>query len=543
MLADACGLGISAAQILLNRGVRTPDEAKPFLDATLAGLSSPAPMVDRAEAAARIVQAIRASERIVVFGDYDVDGTTSAVILSEVIAALGGEVRTLIADRFAGGYGLSAPALDRCLAEGPGLIVTCDCGSSDHERIAEAQARGVDVIVVDHHLVPEEPLPALAFLNPHRPDCGFAFKGMCSAGLAFSLGAALRTQMNAKLDLRSWLDLVAVGTIADLAPLTDDNRRLVRAGLRRLGSAGSRPGLRAMCQAAKIADSAQVTARDVAFRLSPRLNAPGRLGESELTLRFLMADTREEAWSLLERVEALNDERKVLTDTATREALAQVRELWGPTPDHGVVAASDGWHRGVVGIAAARLVDALGVPATVIALDGNDGHGSVRTAGEFDVHRALTQCAACLRGYGGHRAAAGLSLTRDALEAFQGAFIAASSSAACSMAGAIPVDVVLGGAFRVPSVEDLHRLGPFGEGHAVPLFQVDAHVVEAAPVGADGSHAKLTLKAAQDTFRAFAPSLYERIDGRSELSLVGEFQPDHWMGGRSVELLVKDVLD
>jgi single-stranded-DNA-specific exonuclease len=543
MLADACGLGISAAQILLNRGIRTPDEAQPFLDATLAGLSSPASMVDRAEAAARIVQAIRASERIVVFGDYDVDGTTSAVILSEVIAALGGEVRTLIADRFDGGYGLSAPALGRCLAEGPGLIVTCDCGSSDHERLAEAQAHGVDVIVVDHHLVPKEPLPAFAFLNPHRPECGFGFKGLCSAGLAFSLGAALRTQMSAKLDLRPWLDLVAVGTIADLAPLTDDNRRLVRAGLRRLGSDACRPSLRAICQAAKIPDSAQITARDVAFRLSPRLNAPGRLGESELALRFLMADSREEAWSLLQQVEALNDERKALTDTATREALAQVQELWGAAPAHGVVAASDGWHRGVVGIAAARIVDALGVPAAVIALDGNEGHGSVRTAGDFDVHGALTRCAACLRGYGGHRAAAGLSLGRDALDAFRQAFIAASSSAGRSATGAIPVDVALGGAFRVPTVEDLYRLGPFGEGHAVPLFQVEAHVVEAAAVGADGSHAKLTLEVGQDTFRAFAPSLYERVHGRSDLSLVGEFQPDHWMGGRSVELLVKDVLD
>ena len=202
MLADACGLGLTAAQVLLHRGVRDAESARPFLDSTLRGLSSPEPMVDRALASDRIARAIRAKERIVVFGDYDVDGTTSAVILSEVITALGGEVCTLIADRFHGGYGLSEEALERCLAQRPGLLVTCDCGSSDHQRIAKATAGGVDVIVVDHHLVPEQPLPAFAFLNPHRPDCGFAFKGLCSASLAFSLGAALRSELGAQLDLR-----------------------------------------------------------------------------------------------------------------------------------------------------------------------------------------------------------------------------------------------------------------------------------------------------------------------------------------------------
>ena len=175
MLADACGLGLSAGQILLNRGIDTPNEAGAFLDATLRGLSSPEPMVDRGAASERIGRAIRARERIVVFGDYDVDGTTSALILSEVIEALGGEARTLIADRFRGGYGLSEQALNRCLAQSPGLLITCDCGSSDHERIASANAKGVDVVVVDHHLVPKETLPALAFLNPHRAECGFAY--------------------------------------------------------------------------------------------------------------------------------------------------------------------------------------------------------------------------------------------------------------------------------------------------------------------------------------------------------------------------------
>ena len=543
MLADDCGLGLTAAQVLLHRGVRDAEEARPFLDSTLRGLSSPEPMADRALASERITRAIRAGERIVVFGDYDVDGTTSAVILSEVIAALGGDVRVLIADRFHGGYGLSDQGLDRCLAERPGLLVTCDCGSSDHERITKARAHGVDVIVVDHHLVPEEALPALAFLNPHRPECGFAYKGLCSAGLAFSLGAALRSEMGAKLDLRAWLDLVAIGTIADLAPLTGDNRRLVRAGLKNLGSPNTRPALVALRQAAKIPESAQLTARDVAFRFAPRLNAPGRLGVADLTLRFLTAKTPKEALRLLQDVEAQNEERKALTNRATEEARAQVIELYGDTPEEGVVVASETWHRGVVGIVAARLVDAFGVPAVVIALDGQHGHGSARTTSGFDVYNALAHCASDLSAWGGHRAAAGMSLSKRALDSFRASFLQATQGAGFGERPSEEIDVALSGAFRVPTVEDLQRLGPFGESHPVPTFLVDAHVVEATGVGEGRVHAKLKLRIGQDSVRAFAPAMFSRIEGRDNLRLVGEFQPDHWIGGRAVELLVKDILD
>ena len=543
MLADACGLGLTAAQVLLHRGVRDAEEARPFLDSTLRGLSSPEPMADRALASERITRAIRAGERIVVFGDYDVDGTTSAVILSEVIAALGGDVRVLIADRFHGGYGLSDQGLDRCFAERPGLLVTCDCGSSDHERIVKARAQGVDVIVVDHHLVPEEALPALAFLNPHRPECGFAYKGLCSAGLAFSLGAALRSEMGAKLDLRAWLDLVAIGTIADLAPLTGDNRRLVRAGLKNIGSPNTRPALVALRQAARIPQSAQLTARDVAFRFAPRLNAPGRLGLADLTLRFLTAKTTKEALRLLQDVEAQNEERKALTDRATEEARAQVIELYGDTPEEGVVVASETWHRGVVGIVAARLVDAFGVPAVVVALDGQHGHGSARTTPGFDVYDALAHCASDLSAWGGHRAAAGMSLSKRALDSFRASFLQATQGAGFGDRPSEEIDLALSGAFRVPTVEDLQRLGPFGESHPVPTFLVDAQVVEATGVGQGRAHGKLKLRIGQDSVRAFAPAMFSRIEGRDNVQLVGEFQPDHWIGGRAVEFLVKDVLD
>src|SRR5262245_43372292 len=266
-------------------------------------------MADRELAADRLARAVRARERIAVFGDYDVDGTTSAAILAGILEQLGGQVTLLLASRFEGGYGLSDGALDRLLQTGPQLLVTCDCGSSDHPRIARARARGIDVIVVDHHLVPNEPLPALAFLNPHRPDCGFAYKGLASCGLALSIGAAIRAVLGAKLDLRPWLDLVAIGTIADVAPLDGDNRALVRAGLGRL-STEPRPGLRALGALAKIEFGEPLSAREVAFRIAPRLNAPGRLGSPDLALELLLARSDEAAFELAVSVDAISEKRR-----------------------------------------------------------------------------------------------------------------------------------------------------------------------------------------------------------------------------------------
>ncbi|MEM8608930.1 MAG: single-stranded-DNA-specific exonuclease RecJ [Myxococcota bacterium] len=542
-LARACSLGVTAGQLLLNRGVTDPSTAEAYLEATLRGLSSPASMADRGMAADRLVRAIQAGERIVVFGDYDVDGTTSALILTEIVEALGGQARTVIADRFRGGYGLSNTALEDCMATSPSVLVTCDCGSSDHERIAEASRRGADVIVVDHHLVPDEPLPALAFLNPHRPECAFGFKGLCSAGLAFSLGAALRAEMSAKIDLREWLDLVAIGTIADLAPLDGDNRRLVRAGLKRFGSGSTRPALRALRQVTNLPDSPYLTARDVAFRVAPRLNAPGRLGHADLTLRLLASKTLTDALRLVQEVEQTNDERKALTHRASDEARAQVVEIYGAEPARGVVVASEAWHRGVVGIVAARLVDAFSVPVVAIAFDGEVGHGSARTPKGFDVYRALEHAQDSLDGWGGHRAAAGLSLRRAELDAFRAAFADATGETSREATPQQAVDVELGGAFRIPTVEDLARLGPFGEGNPTPRYLARAHIAELKGVGEDQAHAKLRLQIGSDTVRAFAPSQFAKLEGRQDATLIGEVQPDHFIGGQAVEFLVTDVLD
>lgn len=542
-LGRALGVSSTIAQLLLHRGLSEPEDARAFLAPQLAGLSDPSPMVDRRVAAARLAAAVRGRQRIVVFGDYDVDGTTAAAILTDMLRALGGDVRALVAQRFAGGYGFSDEALERVLREEPALVVTCDCGSSDHPRLERLRARGVDAIVVDHHLVPEAPLPVLAFLNPHRPDCGFAYKGLCSAGLALSLGAGVRSELGVQLDLRRWLDLVALGTIADVAPLDGDNRRLVRAGLRLLSSDRARPGIMALKEVAKIRPGTPLGAGDVAFRLTPRLNAPGRLGDQQLTLDLLLADDPGRARELATEIEALNQERKAIEASVTEQAAAQVLEVYGDAPTSGVVAAGHGWHRGVVGISAARLVDRFGVPAVVVALEAPHGHGSCRAPDGFPLFDAVSACASQLERFGGHQAASGVVLRAEALDAFREAF-----SLACRSLDVPPPDHVewadielRPNVFDIPGASELSMLEPQGQANSEALFHLPDAAIEQRSIVGDG-HLKLKLRIGARTLAAFGFGMAEALGADvRRVQALGTLRPDTWVGGEAVELRLKAV--
>src|SRR6187551_3600862 len=375
-LALGLGVSLTLAELLDSRGHQDVEATRRFLNPRLSELTAPDAMADRSLAAERMARAIRAGELIAVFGDYDCDGMTSAAIMTEVIEALGGRAVTFIASRFEGGYGVSAAAVDKVLASGAPLLVTCDCGSSDHVSLERLRAAGVDCVVIDHHLVPEEALPAVAFLNPHRPECGFPYKGLASCGLALSVGAALRTALGRELDLRRWLDLVAIGTIADVAPLDGDNRALVRAGLKRLVEA-PRPGLRALMKLAEIDAAYPLVARDVAFRIAPRLNAPGRLGSPELSLRLLLATNPEDAASLADEVEQISQERKLQQQAIIEEAIQDVEQN-GWADRAALTLGRPGWNHGIVGIVAGRLADQYKKPVIVVGFEGVVGRGSVR---------------------------------------------------------------------------------------------------------------------------------------------------------------------
>jgi single-stranded-DNA-specific exonuclease len=566
-LGRACGIGPALGQVLLHRGLGDPDAAQRFLDPRLSSLTPPEAMADRGAAVDRLARAVRRRERVAVFGDYDVDGTTATAVLTEVIEALGGEAVPLLANRFDGGYGLSRPALERCLATGARLLVTCDCGSSDHERIAEANRRGVEVIVIDHHLVPAEPLPALAFLNPHRPECGFPFLGLASVGLALVVAAGLRAALGARLDLRRWLDLVALGTIADVAPLEEDNRALVRSGLRVLRSTDPRPGLAAL-RALAVRRPSQLGARDVAFGLAPRLNAPGRLGDPMASLRLLRARSHGEARALAAELERANQARREVERRLTTEALAQVPL---PTPS-GVVVWGTDWHPGVLGIVAARLVDAHGVPALVLGVDGKTGQarGSGRAPAGRDLHGLLRACRGVLDTFGGHAAACGLELAARRLPELRDAFASASGDdpthrdEAGGPSGGPVADVALDPSqFPVPKAQELDRLEPLGAANPDPVFLLPAAEVTAArEVGAGGAHLALELRLGGGSLRAFWPSFRQPGTGvgagvpfrgdaagdaeagllvGARLDLVGHLSADGYRGGDQVELRVRNI--
>ena len=534
------GLSVSRtfAALLAARGFADVEAARAFLDPRLADLTPPEAMADREAAADRLAYAVRHRERVVVFGDYDVDGITSCAIVTLAVRALGGEAVPILASRFDGGYGFSEAGLARVLAASPGLVVTCDCGSSDHARLETLRARGIDAVVIDHHLVPAEPLPVRAFLNPHRPECGFPFKHLASCGLALSIAAAVRARLGVAYDLRPLLDLVALGTIADVAPLVGDNRALVRAGLARISSA-PRPGLEALSELAGIAAGASIGGEEIAFKFAPRINAPGRLGAPDAALELLLEHDRTRARAIAASLDQACQTRREIERRIFQEALAQI-ETTGQRDAPSIVVADRGWHAGVVGIVASRLVDRFGVPTVVVALDGEHGPGSVRGPRGARLHDALTASSSALLGFGGHQAAAGVKLSAHGVEHFRACFADACASLAAGAGPAIArarAEVELDPRDEPAAVvADFERLEPCGEGNAAAMVALlDVEVANVRIV--KDEHLRLMVRHGDRLLDAFAYGFADRAPPRgARVDLVGALRRDTYRGRGAVEL-------
>ncbi len=538
-LADELGVSVTLADVLHRRGLSDLEGARRFLDPRLSDLSDPEPMADRALAADRLSHAVRKGERIAVFGDYDCDGITSSAITTGVIRALGGEVHALLASRFDGGYGLSPEGAAKVEAVRPSVLVTCDCGSSDHPQIERLKAAGIDVIVIDHHLVPDEPLPALAFLNPHRPECGFPYKGMASCGLALSLAAALRKALGWKLDLRTWLDLVAIGTIADVVPLDGDNRRLVRAGLERLARP-ERPGVRALLELATLRGAPSITGEDVAFRLAPRINAPGRMGPPDVALDLLLARTDADATALAGHIDQLQTARREAQEKILAEAIEDIeRERWADRST--IVVGREGWNHGIVGIVAGQLVRRYERPVIVVGFQDGLGCGSARGPAGSRLYDALAASADCVERFGGHQAAAGVTVRLSRLGELREAFEAACASMPTAAVVDSVTTVQLDPDDDVRRVHaDLGKLEPCGAANPAPELVLRAEVLEAREV--KGGHLKLELRRPDGSrVSAFALGLGDRAGSLAGGSVVvrGKLRLNTWRGASSVELFVE----
>ena len=539
LLASRTGLRPLTARILLSRGHGAPEQITRFFAPRLGELRPPTGMADIERALDRLSRAIHDRETIGVFGDYDVDGVTSAAVLTVAMRALGATVVPRVASR-ADGYGLTVAMVDALAGQSCRVIVTGDCGTSDFAALGRARERGIDVVVIDHHQVPTGQRMAYALINPHQSEDAFPFKGLASCGIAFYLMAALRSRLGiASFDPREMLDLVALGTIADLVPLLDENRILVAAGLRVL-TARRRPGLRALIEVAQLTDEA-IAADQVGFRLTPRLNAAGRLGDAQLALDLLLAPDDLQARALASQLDEVNRERQRIQEQVWVEALAAAVE-WSHAP--AIVVGQQGWHHGVVGIIAARLVDRFEKPVVVIGFDGAIGRGSARTTGGIHLHEVLTGCAGHLDRYGGHAAAAGVSLRPEQLDGFRTAF---SDEVGRRMDGRDRAALVIDGEVDLAEVtlglaEELGRLAPFGAGNGEPLLGIRGlTTTETRVVG--GKHLQLSVSCAGARGDAICFNMADQDPGRGvEIDLIATADCDTFRGNRRARLRVKHLV-
>ncbi|TAJ89905.1 single-stranded-DNA-specific exonuclease RecJ [Reyranella sp.] len=556
------GLPDAICRLLAARDVDL--EAVPdFLDPTLRKfLPDPSHLKDMDAAVARLVHAVRQGERIVVFGDYDVDGATSSALLLRFFRAVGGDIGVYIPDRRKEGYGPNATALVKIKEEGASVVVTVDCGVTAFEPLAEAKRVGLDLIVIDHHMA-EIALPeAIAVVDPNRLDDESPHKQLAAVGVAFLLAVGINRALRdagwygtsrPEPDLRQWLDLVALGTVCDVVPLVGVNRALVRQGLQVMAQRRN-AGLAALADVARLKEPPG--AYHLGFLLGPRVNAGGRVGQADLGARLLSSDDPHEVGALAVRLDEFNAERRAIERELLDQAIARIEGLYGPDRKglpSALLVESEGWHVGVIGIVASRLVERYGRPAFVIGMDGELGKGSGRSVRGVDLGAAVIAArqAGLLVNGGGHAMAAGLTVTRGALPELAH-FLDARIAPQLGVAPAVRelgIDAALAPAAATQELVDMiERAGPFGAGNALPRFALTGvRVSYAQPVGE--GHVRCTLVGAERgrieaiAFRAnqtaLGPALLD--SARPVLHVAGALRIDRFGGRESVRLQIDDA--
>ena len=490
------------AEMLVRRGFATDAEAASFLDPRLKSLCDPFLLPDMDRAVERLLAAIDRRERIVLYGDYDVDGVTSLALLTRVLRAFGGKPECFLPLRVDEGYGLSTDGVARCVETfHPQLLVAVDCGTSSVAEIAALMADGVDAIVIDHHEIKGSLPDCAALVNPKRGD-GFHY--LCSVGLVFKVAhALLKRRPLADFDLREYLDLVALGTVADLVPLVDENRILVKHGLAQLAKTRS-VGLRELMDVAGVRPP--LTPPDVGFKLGPRMNAAGRLGTAQEALELLLTEDGARARALAEDLDVQNRERRKVEDEVHVHAEKQLAEWFDPARDAAIVVGGGSWHPGVVGIVASRLLRTHHRPSLVIGFDEQGmGKGSGRSIEGLSLVQALTHCGPLLEKYGGHEMAAGLTLRRENFVAFRDAFRACARDllSADQLQARLHLDVELTiGDINFDLLAQYCSLQPFGMGNRQPTFFARGVTLAGEPRIMKEKHLSLMLRQGGDEYRA-----------------------------------------
>ena len=539
------GLSPLCAAVLCARGHTRPDEAARFLSCGLERLHDPFLMKDMDRAAARVTAALEGGEIIAVYGDYDVDGITATALLSDFLTRRGGAVISYIPDREGEGYGLNRDAIDRLKRQEVSLIVTVDCGITAAAEVDYARSLGLDVVITDHHHCVDELPRAAAVVDPRREDDSYPFKELCGVGLALKLAMALTPEAARGEVFRQYGELAAIGTVADVMSLTDENRAIVHHGLELLRRT-RRPGLKALLREAGCADM-PLTTVNVGFGLAPRINAAGRMCRAAVALELLLTDVPAHGEELAETLCRMNRERQAIEQAIDQECEAYLEQHPEETAP-AIVLAGEGWHQGVVGIVASRLAEKYACPAIMISLENGVGKGSCRSFGGFHLFRALEKCAPLLVEYGGHHLAAGFTVKEENIPALKESILrqVTEYTGGRPMAAEIDVDAEIEDCalLTLREAEALNALEPFGTGNPRPVFLLrSAAVVSCCDVGG-GRHLKMKLRrdgATLDAIFFSANAAACGVTAGDRLDVVFTLQVNEFRGERAVQLQLCDL--
>ena len=534
-------------RVLANRDIESLESSRSFFDPKLSQLHDPFLMKNMNIAARMVTEKVKSGGRIFIFGDYDVDGTTGSSALFLFLNSLECDAKVYIPDRMKEGYGLSREGIDVAKDWGADLLISCDCGINAKDEVAYANDQNLEVIITDHHM-PDENLPeANAILNPKQPDCSYPFKGLCGGAVVFKLIQAVSKLLELDDDLvHQYIDLITLGTAADIVPLTDENRIIVKHGLKSL-SKTKRPGLRALLEVSGLGEK-ELTVGRLLFWAAPRINAAGRLGDANRAVQLMTTENLPESLKLARELDEENRQRQDLQQSMVDEAIMKVNAEVDLEKEKAIVLWDDNWHEGVIGIVASKIKETYHRPAVIISLSNGTGKGSARSVKGFDLYENLTECRELLDGYGGHPMAAGLTLDRENLEDFRTRFsnLAYETLADDDLVNSLDIE----GEMDLNLIDSrfmnfLEKLAPFGPGNMTPKF-ITKHVI---PVGnprlvGNGDHLKFRAKKGETSYDAIGFNMgnhYEKLITGKPIDIAYVVEKNEWQGRTSIQLNIRDI--
>ncbi|MFZ5351400.1 MAG: single-stranded-DNA-specific exonuclease RecJ [Bacillota bacterium] len=545
-LVKEFGISELVARVLVNRDIDTLEKASYFISYGIEKLRDPFEMKDMSKAVDRIIEAIELNQKICIFGDYDVDGVTSTVIAVKILRSMDADVTYYIPNRVDEGYGLNIEAIENLAEEGIELIITVDCGIRSLEVVNRAKELGIDMIITDHHECGEELPDAYCVINPHRADCSYPFKELAGVGVCFKLVDALATELGCRDTALEMLDIVAVGTIADIVYLVDENRIIVKHGLEKLQNTEN-IGLRALLDICGLKEQT-ITAYNVAFMIAPRINAAGRIANASLCVELLLTDDYKKAYEIAKQLDNDNKERQSIESEILTKAITKIERDIDISSTKVLVLDDKDWHVGVIGIVASKLVERYNLPAVLISRDNGIGKGSARSVSNFNIYEALDRCSDLFIKFGGHELAAGITLSTENIDAFRQKVneVANEILKGEPLIPELKVDYRLTPSdYKLSTVKQLEMLEPYGAGNPAPAFVYrDLKVISSRTVGNDSKHLLLTLNDGVNEIKAIGFNLgtYNNVlSFGKKVDIICSMECNLWNDIEQLQLKIKDI--